>query len=109
MNAQQALDILSPIDSSKFITGRLTAFDSKEFIKCCSVGFLNKSQTSDPYIDNKELRTFYKAVEEFLFKTVGISYNLTTVNDLSNINGYREPLPKDRVIHLLNDMIKAGL
>jgi len=34
--------------------------------------------------------------------------DITTVNNYTGCNGYNEPVTKDRVMHLLTDMIAAG-
>lgn len=111
--AQKALRLLSEVPEEDFIMGRFT----DEVSKCCAIGhfvrltspnptnfsFLN---CSDNYsCSDKILRTIS---ESFLQRKNISDKNIATVNDSTEINGYTEPGIKDRVIHLLKDMIEAG-
>lgn len=120
MNAQQALDLLSPIPPEDFIT---ITFSKKSVNKCCAIGHLVRLTSSDPddySITNcMDLHTekenaqmvykFRKATERYLEKVHKVSNeSIASVNNWDQTNGYNEDNPKDRVIHLLTDMVAAG-
>lgn len=106
LTATKALKILAPIPAKDFITGRMYSGD-----KCCSVGYLRKAIGGDPGKKVPSVEKFCsKKVSRFMRKEHGISLvdNLTAINDDNSYNGYTEGEAKERVIHLLKDMIKAG-
>ena len=111
--AAHALRILAPIPESKWIVDKFT--DEKE--RCCALGHYMrlKSENVNDYSlwnckdhDNCDLRLLSK---DFLsskgYENIDISY----INNCEYIEVYIEyddPTPKQRVLHLLNDMVKAG-
>lgn len=115
MNAKQALELLLPIPKENFITGKFTDEESC----CCAVGHLVRLSSDDPSDYSREnCNDTYNLTdvshvrdksEFFLKEKYKISNaDMATVNNYDGINGYNEDNPKDRVIHLLNDMIEAG-
>lgn len=114
MKAQQALDLLSPIPKEDFIESLYT--DGKN--KCCAIGHLCRltkdptdyhwSNCSEHYHDNV-FKFARVSVEKFLTEQHNLAYkDLASINNWAIFNGYNEDNPKDRVVHLLTDMIKAG-
>jgi len=111
--AQEALRLLIPIPKEEFITDTYT--DGKG--KCCAIGHMQRLQSMDPsdyssyncsdFLAEQPIRS---ASRKYLSDIHNIhGHNIASVNngDLT-INGYTEPEIKDRVIHLLTDMVAAG-
>jgi hypothetical protein len=110
MDAQEARNLLLPIPKEDFIT---FAF-SNEIDKCCAIGHLQRLSSSDKddysfanCADNHS-SPFRDLSYGYIKKTYGVHYSIASVNNSDTINGYNESHPKDRVIHLLDDMITAG-
>ena len=109
--AQEALRLLLPIPKEDFITDDFT----DKVGKCCAIGHIVRLKSDDPTdysnCDDYDCKIPIRRVSrEFIEKTHNISYtNIATVNNIEGINGYIEDNPKDRVIHLLEDMVAAGL
>ena len=126
MNATQAKELLLPIAKEDFLLDKFT----NKINKCCAIGHLVRL-TSDnpsdyttencvdfdlsdfPIINPKEgaeeVHDFARTkVNKFLLKEYDEDENLATVNNCDLVNGYNQDNPKDRVIALLDDMIKSG-
>ncbi len=110
--AQHALQLLEPIPKENWQTFEYTNNEGA----CCLLGHYNRLTSGNPndYSDencwdgkgDKELRS---ATKKFLINTYQINFvDGADVNNQNNINGYIEDNPKDRCIHLLQDMVKAG-
>lgn len=110
--AQEALRLLIPIPEENFMAGTFT--DGKG--KCCAIGHIQRLQSIDPsdyssancsdFLVNQPIRS---ASSKYLSDIHNIhGRNIASVNNGDNINGYTEPEIKDRVIHLLTDMVAAG-
>ena len=112
MDAKTAKALLEPLDHSEFIERLLTDKNGH----CCSLGHLARLTSENPgdySIGNccgydYRLDDFVNITHEFIMNKYRISGSITTVNNLSSVGVYNEPLIKDRVIHLLDDMIAAG-
>lgn len=111
--AQEALRLLAPIPAEAFIAGQ---FGNSEG-KCCAIGHYVRLKSKNPNdFTEDNCRDFGTEwvklrVESgvFLKKVHSLQgYDLPDVNNDSDINGYTEPVIKDRVIHCLKDMVKAG-
>lgn len=116
MNATQAKNLLMPIPKEDFITNQYS--DRKG--KCCAIGHLVRLESADPNdystdncADTDGGRWFShpirKVTKSFIKTTHGDLGDISDVNNHTEINGYTEGNPKDRVMHLLDDMIEAGL
>lgn len=110
--AQKALRLLIPIPKEDFIPGRFTDGEGK----CCAIGHMQRLQSMDPsnyssancsdFLVNQPIRS---ASREYLGDVHNFpGCNIASVNNDNAINGYTEPEIKDRVIHLLTDMVVAG-
>lgn len=105
--AQQIKDILEPIPADMFITGE---YGNKEG-KSCALGFIHRKLSPKGEEDYRGDKDGYGArdlTSKFLKEVHELNSNIASVNNSSSINGYTEPITKDRVMHLVNDMIKAG-
>jgi hypothetical protein len=117
--AQQIKDIIEPIPADMFIpfnygednNGKKSCFlghihrklnKSKKILGCIYVNDPNDSFGDENGYGARQLTT------NFLAEKHGIYANGATVNNYNNINGYTEPVIKDRVMHLINDMIAEG-
>lgn len=110
--AQKALDFLSNIPSEDFI--KYAFSDDKS--KCCAIGHLTRLTSNNPFdytIDNcKDMFGLGVKIRiastDYLLNIQNIKYaDISCVNN-GSVNVYTEPKPKDRVIHLLTDMVKNG-
>jgi hypothetical protein len=107
--AQEALRLLSPIPAEDFITDAY----SNGVDKCCGIGHYQrlKRNPNDYSLENctdlfrGDLR---ESTYKFIMEKHGLFYDLSSVNNCEDINGYTQPEIKDRVIALLEDMVKAG-
>lgn len=130
MEAQQVLDVISPIPEEEFITDTLVNVATKQ---CCTIGHLFRLTSEDPKDYNNALgwsrgknaevvRQFITSTTQFLSCVHGIDRasafsfsdvatenpSIVSVNNNIGVNGYTEPGIKDRVVHFLRDMIEAG-
>lgn len=128
MNAVLAKELLSAVPKEDFLTDRFT----DEVGKCCAVGHLARLTSDDPTdfavencadIKGSFLGSFPREEKQEVYDFVRISVgtfltekhdieegaNLANVNNFDDVNGYNQDNPKDRVIALLDDMIKEGL
>lgn len=108
--AQRAFDLLNSVPADKFIIGEFTNQDGA----CCSIGHYKRLTSENPNDyswdncddhGNCDLRI---ASSEYILEGHGAPYDIADVNNDPAINGYKEPEIKDRVLHLLKDMIEAG-
>jgi hypothetical protein len=109
--AQKAYRLLSSIPAEQWCVGEF----SDGVGACCALGHwtrLNSDNPEDYSEDNCwedsscDLR---KASRKFMEDTYGYTYaNIASVNNETEYNGYNEPVIKERVLHLLTDMITAG-
>ena len=110
--AQVALELLSSVPADDFILDRFT----NESNKCCAIGHYQRLTSGDPKdysfencVDRNRGGGFRKMTAKFISNVHHIEKtDVSNVNDENSVNGYNEPIIKDRVIHLLNDMVKAG-
>jgi len=103
LTASKAKELLLPIPKEEFIL-----YYYERGGKHCSLGHLNKLIGGDAYL-LAPTSAFIGSVYDFIKRKYGEVAGLTTVNDTIHVNNYTEDNPKDRVIHLLNDMIAEGL
>ncbi|MCF0059891.1 hypothetical protein MUK70_11635 [Dyadobacter chenwenxiniae] len=104
--AQEAKRLLEPIPEDQWTTKDFT--DRKS--KCCAFGHYSRLNSSD---DNNfsiancsEYRGRLGELQHSIYVFTKGEYSLIGVND--GASPYPQPTPKQRVLALLNDMIKAG-
>jgi hypothetical protein len=114
--AQKAYRLLSPIPAEQWHMNTYT----DEINACCAKGHLNRLSALDPsdYSRNNCIRGWGNnrnlsgAIKEFFKKQYNVEESfdlLVAVNDGdSGITVYTEETPKERVLHLLTDMIAEG-
>lgn len=109
--AQEAKELLSAVPADDFLVYRFS--DNKG--KCCVIGHWTRLRSSDPSnydSDNchDEYRSPLRSISTKFLEEVHniVGSNIATVNNGDDVNGYNEPEVKDRVLHLLDDMIAAG-
>lgn len=109
--AQKALRLLSEVPKESFIVGEFGDGNGK----CCAIGHYVRLTSENPNNfhhqachDNfqSDLRLVSK---QFLMEKHSLRGCIADVNNDNDINGYKAPEIKDRVIHLLEDMVKEGL
>lgn len=106
--AQKALDILSDVPHDKFIIDSYT----DRIDRCCAIGHLSRL-TSENTADYS-FQNCYDEIGSFAYSVRESSNNFLEHQDISNVNNnqyvspYIEPVAKDRVVHLLTDMVKSG-
>lgn len=104
--ASEVKAIIEPIPNEEFITGKFMNSRGQS----CFLGHINRtiSLSGDANEDFNGFGT-RELTAKFLREIHGSNYlDGTHVNNWNDINGYNEDNPKDRVMHLVNDMIKAG-
>lgn len=107
-NAQQILDIIEPIPAKKFIIG---SFGNDSGCSCFG-GHIHRALSpkgAHDYLGDFNAYGAFDLTERFIKEKHGINHiNGAHVNNSQMVNGYNEPEIKDRVVHLLKDMIEAG-
>lgn len=106
-SAAQMKAILEPIPAENFITNSYGYSSGKH----CSLGHINTFITGDERMAGTDCNGFgaQVIVDKFLREKHSISNgHIVTVNDYNYVNGYNEDTPKERIMHLIEDMIKAG-
>ena len=115
--AQKALELLEPIPASAWMTDDFTDGISK----CCVVGHYTRLTSGDPNNFSKDNCSDYTnewgftsplraASRKFLWNRAISQHESTDITAINNLGYgiYMERDIKDRVIHLLKDMAKAG-
>jgi hypothetical protein len=103
-NAKQIIRIIKPIPAEQFCVRRY----ENNIGQCCFLGHIHKHISGRPMGDFKGFGA-RELTEKFLTEKHELyGYDGADVNNDSNVNGYTEDNPKDRIMHLLNDMVKAG-
>lgn len=101
---------MTPIPEDQFITNTFTDTVGR----CCAIGHVIRLKSKNPNdyrYDNcsdDHFGSLRSASKTYLYNTHGADKSIAAVNNHDNINGYAEPVIKDRVIHLLNGMVAAG-
>jgi hypothetical protein len=110
--AQKALRLLDSVPKKDWITHRLTDLESR----CCALGHYSRlcGNHFDYSLSNCRQGdalqwTSYNFFVNSLGKNLSSNMmNIAHINNAPGICGYNEPEIKDRVIHLLKDMVAAG-
>lgn len=110
-NAKQILDIILPIAPEKFIPNEYGDLQDPSNGKSCFLGHIHRALSGDTNdfqgdFDGYGARKLTKKFLEEKHSLKGISG--AEVNNSPTWNGYTEPEIKDRVLHMLNDMVEAG-
>lgn len=110
--AEKMYRLLNPIPKENWITDEFT--DGKS--KCCFIGHYQRLTSGNPESystfncnDYGVRRSIARELTgEFIKKVYKLNRDGAAVNNWKDTNNYTEDNPKDRVMHLLKDMIKAG-
>lgn len=112
--AQKMYRLLSPIPGENWMCDMFT--DGKG--KCCFIGHYQRLTHGNPDDYSTKNCTDWNSrakpslarslTRRFLQDVLHIAYDGSDVNNRASVNGYTENNPKDRIMHLLQDMIKAG-
>jgi len=114
--AQKAYRLLSTIPSENWLTGAFT----NQKNSCCARGHIMRLSSNNPEdytFDNCKYNSFIDdalilSVMSFLKNKrdfICINEPLSSINDNDyNLDIYTEKTPKERILHLLTDMIEAG-
>lgn len=102
--AQEMKDILEPIPADQWC-----AWHFHLGTQCCFLGHINKAIKDNPSGDFNGFGA-RQLTAKYLKEKHGITDGSSgaSVNNEPTINGYTEPVIKDRVMHLIDDMIKDG-
>lgn len=108
INAQQILDIILPIPKEHFIAEYYGITDTP---KSCFLGHIHRELSGNPDDFTGDFNGY--GARELTARFLQHHHTIedvdgTWVNNEPTINGYTEPEIKDRVVHMLEDMIKAG-
>jgi len=108
-NFTQIKEIIEPIPAEKFITRHY----GDRAGRSCFLGHIHRKL--NPYNDpTKFVGDFHgygarELTAKFLKEKHGIQgVDGASVNNSPEINGYNEPVIKDRLMHMINDAIVAG-
>lgn len=108
-NAQQILDIISPIPAEDFCVN-LYEDDGKR----CFLGHIHNAlaepDDTDWVRDCGDYNGYgaRQLTQRFLKEVHGLDANGADVNNEIDVNGYNQPEIKDRVMAMLNDMVAKG-
>lgn len=112
---QKIKELIAPIPQDEFIADLFTDQEGK----CCVLGHVIRLTSNDPKDYNSDMllrgdttSTAEKLRTEsmkFMKEKYDLDYtNIIHANNSNRVNGYTNPSIKDRVMHVLDDMIKAG-
>lgn len=107
INAQQILDIILPIPEEQFIIDWYG--NSKG--QSCFLGHIHRKLSPNGPDDYRGDEHGYGAREltkKFMVEKHELCIDGAEINNSPDWNGYNEPTPKARVVHMLQDMIQAG-
>lgn len=112
--AQEALRLLKDIPEEEFLIDTF----SDEKSRCCVIGHYTRLKSTNPedytyrncadFMVNSEHRIFRNRSRDFMQSVHGDYQDISVVNNTRSVNGYTEETVKARVMHCLEDMVKAG-
>ncbi len=110
--AQEALRLIKDVPKEDFILNKMT----DEHSKCCVVGHYIRLKSNNPMDYSHKNCTGFITAEPLLRESAAflLSQGSSTFKTIITVNNgiqlvvYTEPEIKDRVIHLLEDMVEAG-
>lgn len=102
---QEIIDLLESKPSELWITGTYGTSGGQK----CALGFINLHYGRS--VANSDVQhPLRNLTEVFIRKNHNLpAADIVDVNDRAWFNGYTEPEPRARVLHLLNDMKKSGI
>jgi hypothetical protein len=105
-NAQQILDIIRPIPAEKFCRNKYIDEDGRS----CFLGHIHLTLAPDEgnWKGDEYGYGARQLTRRFMLEKHGMNVDGTDVNNDPDYNGYTEPEVKDRVVHMLEDMVAAG-
>lgn len=104
-NAQQIKDIIEPIPTEKFIQG----YYGDNQGNSCFLGHIHRALSTDGnYWGDGDGFGARELTKKFIEEKHGLNADGAEVNNYPIVNGYTEHMIKDRIMHLINDMISAG-
>jgi len=103
---KQIKEIIAPIAPEKFNTENYYKGDEKNPISCCFLGHIHMAVSGNPMGDYHGF-----GARELTIQMIKEMHGLddtsgAEVNNFPNINGYTEPVIKDRLMHMIEDGIK---
>ena len=111
MNAAEALKMVEGIPAEQFIAG----MDTDGVEKCCFLGHYSRVTSDNPNdyssanCEGGRYSKICEASQLYLQKEHCMKYtSIADINDGNKYYPYTEMKIKDRLIHFLTDMIKAG-
>ena len=110
MNTTEALKMVEGIPKENFIEG----LDTDGVDKCCFLGHHSRLTSYDPTdyddsnCDGGRFSDIFESSQLYLQSQLTQANSIMDINDYDIYPPYTEPEIKDRLIHFLTDMIKAG-
>lgn len=102
---QEIIDLLESKPSELWTTGTYGTPGGQR----CALGFIN-SHYGESITGSDVQHPLRKLTELFIRGNHDRpATDIVDVNDRASVNGYTEPEPRARVLHLLNDMKKSGI
>jgi len=98
---KQIKEIIEPIPEDQFCVGEFENFREQ----CCFLGHIQKYISGDAFLDRRGFGA-RQLTRTFLREVHNIYANGADVNNGPYINGYTEPIIKDRLMHMIEDGIK---
>ena len=110
-NFTQIKEIIEPIPADLFITDLYGFYDNSG--RSCFLGHIHRKLNPEKNERNfkGDFRGYgaRKLTAKFLSEQHGLkAKDGTDVNNEPTVNGYNEPVIKDRLMHMINDAIEAG-
>ena len=103
---KQIKEIIEPIPADQF---RRLSYQDDFTGQCCFLGHIQKHVSGDARQGSDVYGAGFGAralTMEFFKEAYGIFASGASVNDSENVNGYNEPIIKDRLMHMIQDGIK---
>ncbi len=104
VTAKQALEIIEPIPAEDFCTGDFKNFKGQS----CALGHIHRAKGDESGYGDNDGYGLRQLTQKYISEVHNEYADIASVNNNPYVNGYKEPVIKDRVIHLLKDMILAG-
>ena len=98
---KQIKEIIEPIPADQFCT---RSYENNEG-QCCFLGHIQKHVTGDAFQGHGSGFGARDLTERFLKAAHGFYGDGAAVNNYNGVNGYNEPIIKDRLMHMIEDGI----
>jgi len=99
---QQIKEIIEPIPADQFCKHD---YENDEG-QCCFLGHIHKHLFGDALAGDGNGNGARRLTARFFLDTYGIDLDGAEVNNYNAIDGYTEPIIKDRLMHMIEDGIK---